>query len=183
MLTKQRKHFEKSPNKSEDLWSPVLPCRHTIHWLHEEEKSTGKSCQPAGNEETRSDYWPEVGTRYFFPKSASAGPLFRNSASASHWSATLKSLVVRQRWSAIPLPLFFCSAPPLVRNAAIPLRLLSMQSTATSPQFRYSATATFTVVHCTLQFTIPQFTVPQYQYQPPFFDNFFSLEYFKKEAK
>jgi hypothetical protein len=34
------------------------------------------------------------------------------------------------------------------------------------------------------QFAFPQFTIPQYQYQyryqPPLFDNFFSLEYKKK---
>jgi hypothetical protein len=36
-----------------------------------------------------------------------------------------------------------------------------------------------------LQFAIPQFTIPQYhyQYQPPLFDNFFSLKYLLKQAK
>ncbi len=40
---------------------------------------------------------PKVGTRYFF-----LSPL-----SASRWSAIFKNLLVRKRWSAIPLPLFF----------------------------------------------------------------------------
>ncbi len=42
-----------------------------------------------------------------FPQSASAGPLFRNSASTQRLSTIFKNLLVRQRWSAIPLPLFF----------------------------------------------------------------------------
>ncbi len=124
---------------------------------------------------------------------------------------------------------FYRKVLPLVRNSANPLLLFSLQSTATSLQFRYSATAIFTVVHCTVccrslfrsrysslqfaippfavlqfsilqfaiplfailqftipqfanpQFAIPQFAIPQYQYQyryqPPLFDNFFSLNY------
>ncbi len=58
----------------------------------------------------------------FFAQSASAGPLFRNSASTSRWSAIIKNLLVCQRWSAIPLPLFF---PQCAGSAA------------TSPLFRY----------------------------------------------
>jgi hypothetical protein len=41
----------------------------------------------------------------------------------------------------------------------------------------------FTVLHFAVpQFAILQFTIPQYQYryQPPLFDNFFSLKYFLK---
>jgi hypothetical protein len=30
---------------------------------------------------------------------------------------------------------------------------------------------------------MPQFAIPQYQYQPPLFDNFFSLKYFLKLAQ
>ncbi len=117
-----------------------------------------------------------------------AGPLFRNTASASRWSATLPNMVVCQRWSAIPLPQFFpqCAAtsPQFHYSATAILR----QSTAMSLQFHYSATAFLAVVHCVLQFAIPQFTIPQitihqYQYQPPLFDNFFSLKYFLKQAK
>jgi hypothetical protein len=37
----------------------------------------------------------KVGTRYFFLRPASAGPLFRNSASALRWSAIFKNLLVR----------------------------------------------------------------------------------------
>jgi hypothetical protein len=45
-------------------------------------------------------------------------------------------------------------------------------------KFRYSANAMFTVVHCMLQFAIPQ-----YQHQPPSFDKFFSLKYFLNRSK
>jgi hypothetical protein len=51
---------------------------------------------------------------------------------------------------------------PLVRNSTIPPLLFSLLSTATSPQFRYSATAIFTVAHSIPQFAILQFAIPQY---------------------
>ncbi len=97
----------------------------------------------------------------FFPQSTSAGPLFRNSASASRWSATLKNLVVRQCLSAITLLLFFRSALPLVCNSAVPLLLFSLQSTVISKQYRYYAVAMLTVVHSMPQFVIPQFAILQ----------------------
>jgi hypothetical protein len=167
MLTKQRKHFGKRPNKSEDPWGPFLSSVQTIQWMYEEEKSTGKSCQPARNEETRSAYWPEVGIRYF---SHNPLPLVRYIEIVLPLCAGPQLSNVW--YSASPGPLFryhhfFRSGPPLACNSSIPLQLFSLQSTATSPQFRYSATAIFTVVHCTLQFAIPRFPVPQYQFQPP----------------
>ncbi len=63
------------------------------------------------------------------------------------------------RYSAIAI---FSVVFALVHNSGIPLPLFSLQSTATSPQFRYSDTAIFTVVHSVPQLAIPQFAILQF---------------------
>jgi hypothetical protein len=121
----------------------------------------------------------EVGIRYFF---RSPLPLVRCLKIVLPLHSGLQLSKIWYSASAGPLfryRYFFRSALTLVRSFAIPLPLLSLKSTATSPQFCYSATTIFTEVHCLLQFAIPQFAIPrftillfailqyQYQHRPP----------------
>ncbi len=117
---------------------------------------------------------PEVATCYFFTQSSSSDSLFRNSASASQWSATFKNFIVRQRWSAVPLPQFF-SVVCSFQSAILLFRYCYFHSSPLYAAVRYSAvrysTVRYTVVRYSavaipqvaiLQFAILQSAIPQF---------------------
>ncbi len=104
-----------------------------------------------------------MGTRYFFRSPLPlARYFFRSPLPLARYF--FRSPLPLARYLKIVLPLhaglqllkiwYSASATPLFHYRNF------FRSAATSPQFRHSATAIFTVVHC-----MPQFAIPQYQYQ------------------